>query len=240
MRSRLATRWVVVLMFLTTLGVAETASAQLFRRFRLRPSRIPMGQMGPAAPVGPVVPSDASFKSLLAKVPQPARLRFLESMVFADGVLATVRIDEVKSSLGTSQYKALMRSVSCVAGCSDHTGYRCFNEGGDLGWVCKKGAGYICNTKLCNNKNGNAVWATFTADSPLFDGVTAAERTKFLTSLDFANGRLTSAHVGDLQRGLKTSNFDRVFKALGAKPAEVKTKATAGLYRTPTIRVTRR
>lgn len=144
-------------------------------------------------------------------------------MYLKNGVLASARIDEIKASLGTANFRALMIS----AGADEwHEGYDCVEE--QRGDRCKKDPDYMCNPKICQ---ANVAGVRFGTDSMVLQGVSQADRDKFLQSLDFVNGRLASAYVGGLQKRLKTQDFDRVCRALGAQPREVRSKATAGLYR---------
>ena len=166
----------------------------------------------------PPLPGGASFKSLLAKAPEDVRMKFLESIEFKNGSLATARIKEIKGSLGKKKYRALLQSVGCT---TDHEGYACKDK------VCTKSDNYICNTGICAGV-GTSVSLGATG---LLAGLSESERKKFLNSLDFVDGHFVSAYIADAHKKMSASNFKKLFTALGVKPEEVTSKAKDGLFK---------
>ena len=168
----------------------------------------------------PPLPGGASFKSLLAKVPEDVRMKFLESIEFKNGSLATARIKEIKGSLGKKKYRALLQSCGCIC-TEDNEGYACKDK------VCIKSDNYICNTGICGG-SGSSVSLGATG---LLAGLSESERKKFLETLDFVDGHLVSAYIADAHKKMSASNFKKLFTALGVKPEEVTSKAKDGLFK---------
>ena len=169
----------------------------------------------------PAVPDHASFKSLVAKAPEDVRMKFLESMMFHNGKLATARIKEIKESLGKKKYQSMLLSLGDG---EDHEGYRCDGYGS-----CFASDGYLCNTEVCGGcSNGLGVGLGSTG---VFADLLPAERKKFLESLDFVDGHLVSAYIADAHKKMSAPNFKKLFTALGVKPEEVTSKAKDGLFK---------
>jgi hypothetical protein len=215
---------VLVAALLVSFVLVHEAVAQV--RFR-RPAAVRPSAPAQVAPSPTRAPDgNVSFKALLQKVPEDARLRFLESMKFVDGRVASMRVDEVKVSLGSSNYVALMKSCTC----SGHEGYECKANNSNF-WQCTAQQGYVCDTATCNTQNDKKDKAmAFGAGSTFYQGLSAPERKKFLESLDFVNGRLVSVYIGDAQQKLAGPEFDKTMRALGVQPADVKSRARDGLY----------
>lgn len=160
------------------------------------------------------VQSSPTFKTILANVPAEERMKFLETITFFRGEFLTARITEVRAQLDDAQFKALLQSLGCN---DDHVGFRCKNPGD--GWHCMSEEGHICNTAVCDNKNG----AGLSGDGDTFVAreLPQEHRSDFLESLDFAKGQLIAADVKDIQSSMPREEFERLFRALGVNPKEL-------------------
>jgi hypothetical protein len=143
---------------------------------------ITLGGVRADPPPGPDQPrrvhgSAATTKGILGKVPAQVRVGFLESLFFVDGKLASASISEVKGALNKSDYVALKRSIGMS---DDHEGYACVKAG-----ECETSMGSICNPQYCTGVQGISL-------KELLRKVPPAQRTQFLNSLDFKEGRLIS------------------------------------------------
>jgi hypothetical protein len=217
MVSRRRITSVVVAALLASSVMVQDAFSQ--RRIFRRPA-VPTRTTAPIvrAPAGA---GNVSSKALLQKVPDDVRMRFLESLVFKNGGLAGARIDEVKASLGTSQFQALMASCGCNGW---HENWTCTVTQG-----CIPQKGFMCNPDKCAGNQGSGL--VFGAGSVFYQALSAPERKNFLDSLDFVNGHLVGAYVGDVQQKLSGPEFDKALLAMGAQPAVVRSKVQDGMYR---------
>lgn len=158
----------------------------------------------------PSTPQRGAFKSTMAGLPQNVRSQFLESMMFSNGQLATAYVGGIKSSLTPGQYGQVLMALGIRTG-EDHDGYECLKTA-----TCSKKTDNICIGNLCQVlKIGAARLGTALARVSMID------RSRFLDSLDFANGRLVSANVASVRTGLRQPELEELFSGLGVSPAEL-------------------
>jgi len=138
----------------------------------------------------------SSFKDILARVPANERTKFLESMTFVKGKLASAWIQDLKRSLSAGDFKELKASVGWRQLSADHEGYSCNGPG-----ECKETAGYMCNPQYCTG-GGRAISLV-----EILDGVPADNRRQFLNSLDFQDGRLVRADAGTILDHVKAGKW---------------------------------
>jgi hypothetical protein len=159
-----------------------------------------------------------TFKASMAKVPAKEREKFLTSLSFKKGGISGAYVKGVKGALPPAEYKAMLANLGCS---TDHEGYRC---GADS--QCFKSDGYICNPEVCARPAGGSVIL-----GTILAKLNAAQKTKFLSSLDFAKGRLVGAYTTDVKARLATKDFEKLFTAMGVTASDLKAKTRAGVFK---------
>jgi hypothetical protein len=148
----------------------------------------------------------ASFKAILANVPKEVRLEFLASLMFKNGGLATAYIGGIKSHLSSAQYKQLFQFLAGKLEPGDYEGYAC-----DGNATCVETKKAICISRNCTVGGPRGVTlGVMLARAPERD------RVSFLESLDFRDGRLSSADMSRIRTSLSTQQFESLLEGLGA------------------------
>jgi hypothetical protein len=162
---------------------------------------------------------NASFKSILAKVPTKVRKEFLEGMFFMHGGLAGAYIGDIESHITPGEYRQLLAHLGVRLG-EDHKGYMCFDKGD-----CLKSSKHICTSNCYAGGGPTTVFRS------MLRGVPEEDRTKFLESLDFVNGHLVNAYVGDIKSHLGQAEYKQLFSSFGIDSNELRTKTKNNYYR---------
>ena len=155
----------------------------------------------------PSMPQRGAFKSIMGGLPQNVRSRFLESMMFNNGHLATAYIGGIKSGLTPGQYGQVLMALGVPPG-DDHEGYECSKTA-----TCSKKPDNICIGNFCLVSKARLGAA--------LAQVSMIDRNRFLDSLDFASGRLVGANVASLRSRLRQPQLEELFSELGVSPAEL-------------------
>jgi hypothetical protein len=163
------------------------------------------------------VARDDSFRSIVGKVPPNVRAEFLESLMFKNGGLATAYIGGLKSGLTPAQYKQVFLALG-VDDTKDYEDYECKSTA-----TCSKKKDSICISRNCVIVTRPATLGQMLTQVP------ANNRSQFLDSLDFANGKLVSAGVGSVKARLRQAEFDQLFDSLGVSRAELQ-RTTGGTF----------
>jgi len=118
-----------------------------------------------------------SLKTILSRFPAAKRIAFLERMTIANGRLININLAGVPANQAT----ALMQATGCTL-----EGYACdpFIAG-----QCFKSANTACDAAACKGNKG----AVPVSLGTLLQAVPAAPKRDYLNSIDYQNGRLTSA-----------------------------------------------
>jgi hypothetical protein len=133
-----------------------------------------------------------SFKDIMSRVPLNVRLRFLESMAFANGKLVHVKLGDLRGVLGESDIEALMLNCGCKQG------YACYDPLPD---GCHQFEDHACNEANCKAAPKKPVaLGTLLLQTP------PRVRQHFLDSLDFENGQLKGAEIHLVEKYVDMSN----------------------------------
>lgn len=138
--------------------------------------------------------SSLSFKAILDKVPKNTKMDFLESMCFVNGKIASAKFSGLKAVLVKSDLISLVSTFGWDRLSLDHEGYACAGKG-----QCVATQGYICDPAHCSDGiKGGPV-------NVLLKSAPPQDRQRYLNSLDFAEGRCTTADISIIEKYITKS-----------------------------------